>query len=161
MPAQFHTYFDSHESLHLGMNNQVWKLYWNPPINCNESCQMKFGLLLFFIIRPPLSTPCMIIILKSYVKSTPFHDIIANSVHNDFRSFFLIFLPPSSKVSSQKKLLLPEAKNATQTIFVMTKVYFCNSLLLSYKKQKSQKRKHQTKIAKNSIYIGEGAIKFS
>lgn len=96
---------------HLAMNLVKWNLdFFSSSSSGPPSSTLYF-------------TPCMIIILKSYVKSTPFHDIIANSVHNDFRTFF--FSPPVQNLLLKLSMIYLKKKNATQTIFVMTKQKSC------------------------------------
>ena len=131
---------------HLAMNLVKWNLDFFSSSSGPPSTTLYF-------------TPCMIIILKSYVKSTPFHDIIANSVHNDFRTFF--FSPPVQNLLL-KLSISTWKKRMPHKLFLWwpnkKAVYFCNrtcswtcSALLQ--KTKNPKQKEILKNCKKKFHL--------
>ena len=122
---------------------------WNPKKRkikslVNNSCNLDW---IIFLLPSPFRVTCMIIILRKIMWIVC---IILNRYTMTISFFF--FCPPflkkkSSTISVSPPLSKITWKKSTQTIFVMTKVYFCNRYFLPnrrlQKNQKSTKRKYQ------------------
>ena len=122
---------------------------WNPKKRkikslVNNSCNLDW---IIFLLPSPFRVTCMIIILRKIMWIVC---IILNRYTMTISFFF--FCPPFLKKKIFHHICFPPLskitwKKSTQTIFVMTKVYFCNRYFLPnrrlQKNQKSTKRKYQ------------------